>query len=73
MGCNAALEKRGALHFSYTYSSLSTLCRNTALKGGEPCLTAGERSEPAAMTATLTGLRRCPTAATPPSERANHA
>lgn len=34
---------------------------------GEPCLTAGERSEPAEKAVTLTGLRRCPTTAACPA------
>ena len=41
--------------------------RNTALREGKPCLTAGEHGEPAVMTATLTGLRRCPTTAALPA------
>ena len=32
MGCNAALEKRGALHFSYTYSSLEAWTRHWEMK-----------------------------------------
>lgn len=34
---------------------------------GEPCLTAGERSEPAEKAVMPTGLRRCPTAAACPA------